>query len=337
MVKKAGNVFINTTVNDISTFIELAVRLDGYLFRGQPAKYHCLSTSLERLIGDNLKEQGNVESAILKQFKARAHHFIPHPPDLNDNVEWLALLQHHGGPTRLIDVTESIFIATYFAIMSSQKEDSDACVWGISEDRINNLFEDEYKERQKNSFPVPPDLYTIIQREALQENINGIQNGIGSSKTSVNIAIISPQRVNERMVAQKAKFIAPFELRNPFIRNFSACMMAYTKDDIKADWCEFQDLSNRMNPSIPWSAIRFRIPKDIFPSMLKLLDKMNINEATLFPGLDGFARSLQTLATNSKNINLPQEKKPRTWKYYEELFVRLDEERSGLSARVRPR
>ena len=326
LAQKAGNIFINTTINDISTFIEVAERLDNYLFRGQPAKYRCLSTSLERIMGEDLEKQWDVESVILKQFKARAHHFISNPPNLNDDVEWLALLQHHGGLTRLIDVTESIFVATHFAIMSAQKEDSDAVVWGISEARINNLFEAEYKKREEHYIPVPPDLYAIIQREALQEHINGIQNGKGSFSTVLKIAIISPQRVNERMVAQKAKFIAPLALGNPFIQAFFHCMGAQNQDHIKPEWCEFCDLSNRMNHLIPWSAIRFHIPKNIFPSMTKLLDRMNINEATLFPGLDGFARSLQKLATNAGNTSLPQKEKPRTWKYFEELFARLDKE-----------
>lgn len=324
-MQKAGNIFINTTVDDITTFSKIAMHFDRYLFRGQPAKYRCLSTSLERIIGDNLEQQWDVESAMLKQFKARAHHFISQPPDLNNDVEWLALLQHHGAPTRLIDVTESIFVAAYFAIKSSEKEDSDAVVWGISEYRINNLFEDEYKKREAICFPTPQDLYAIIQREALQKNISGIQNGEGIFEVNLNIAIISPQRVNERMVAQKAKFIAPLSLGKPFFLPFIFCMGGQTKDHIKTEKCEFNNLFNRRNHSIPWSAIRFHIPKSIFPSMIKLLDKMNINEATLFPGLDGFARSLQKLATDTGNTSLPKKGKPRTYKYYEDLLAQLDE------------
>ena len=159
----------------------------------------------------------------------------------------------------------------------------------------------------------------------MQESIAGIQNGSGSFKASVNIANILPRRVNERMVAQKARFIAPLELRTPFMQNFFACMMPQTKDDIKAKWCEISDLFNKMNPSIPWSVIRFHIPKNVFPSMIKFLDRMDINEATLFPGLDGFARSLQKMATNVENPCLSQENKPHTYKYFEEMLARLDE------------
>jgi len=323
-VQKAGNIFINTTVDDITTFLKIAMDLDRYLFRGQPAKYRCLSTSLERILGDNIEQHWDVESAMLKQFKARAHHFISQPPDLNNDPEWLALLQHHGAPTRLIDVTESIFVAAYFAIKSSEKEDSDAVVWGISEDRINNLFEEEYKKLEATYLPTPQDLYAIIQREALQKNIRGIQNGEGNFENNIKIAIISPQRVNERMVAQKAKFIASLSLGKPFILSFFSCMGVQTGDDIKPVKCEFNNLSKRLNHPNPWSAIRFRIPKSIFPSMIKLLDKMNINEATLFPGLDGFSRSLHKLATDTGNTSLPKKEKPRTYKYYEELLAKLE-------------
>jgi len=53
-VQKAGNIFIDTTVDDITTFLKIAMDFDRYLFRGQPVKYRCLSTSLERIIDDNL-------------------------------------------------------------------------------------------------------------------------------------------------------------------------------------------------------------------------------------------------------------------------------------------
>ena len=55
------------------------------------------------------------ESQLLKEAKSWVT--APFTKPLND-LEWLALLQHHGIPTRLIDFTPDPFIATFFAVES---------------------------------------------------------------------------------------------------------------------------------------------------------------------------------------------------------------------------
>lgn len=39
-------------------------------------------------------------------------------------------MQHHGTPTRLLDFTQSIYIAMYFALIDST---TDACIWAIND------------------------------------------------------------------------------------------------------------------------------------------------------------------------------------------------------------
>jgi len=57
-------------------------------------------------------------------------------PDLNDVAGWMFLMQHYGLPTRLLDWSESILVAAYFA--SSELLDGDGEIWSLLPYHMNN-------------------------------------------------------------------------------------------------------------------------------------------------------------------------------------------------------
>jgi hypothetical protein len=71
------------------------------------------------------------ERYILSLFKQRAIAHLDRTP--SDDWEWLAIAQHHGVPTRLLDWTRNPFVAAYFAVV--EKHDADSAIYAYRSNR----------------------------------------------------------------------------------------------------------------------------------------------------------------------------------------------------------
>jgi len=69
------------------------------------------------------------ETRIRRIFERKSHLFLADPPRHDDQIEWLALMQHHGAPTRLLDFTWSPYVAAFFAL---ERASDDAAVWALN-------------------------------------------------------------------------------------------------------------------------------------------------------------------------------------------------------------
>jgi len=239
-----------------------------WAFRGQ-GKDWPLKATIERLVS----KPGVAEDYAMREFRRRVHHYTAIAPHRDDDLEWLALMQHHGAPTRLLDWTRSAQIAAFFAAESSNS----------SAPFVRNLPE-----------PPPPFVIWAVDTDALNaeaKEMLSLTSGTDISSPEVFrkifwsqpaddlflVMAVEPYRVNERLTIQHGLFLLGNHPLFPF-HNCLANLLLHAK--------------NQGRPSAGWLH-KVEVASGVRADVLRTLDKVNINSTTLFPGLDGFCRSLQ--------------------------------------------
>jgi hypothetical protein len=110
--------FATKVISCWKDFIELEQLRDGHwIYRGQ-SEDKCLTTTLERCLtrwGIDLSRGPGIEGHLIRDFRRRFE-----GPEIervrNDTLYCLALMRHHGAPSRLLDCTYSPFVAAQNAI-----------------------------------------------------------------------------------------------------------------------------------------------------------------------------------------------------------------------------
>jgi hypothetical protein len=110
--------------------------LDGtWLFRGVSSVRHSLIPSVGRS-RDGFKYSIATERNLLEQFKRESLPLLSVRP--SNDWEWLALAQHHGVPTRLLDWSESPHVSLFFAVWGGDEEDAGLYIVKRPKDTVPN-------------------------------------------------------------------------------------------------------------------------------------------------------------------------------------------------------
>jgi FRG domain len=97
------------------------------LFRGHTNAEWMLEPKIARLRLRSGVSLLGAEREMLRDFKRQA---LPHlTRDLRDDWDWLALAQHHGLPTRLLDWSTNALVALWFAIEKPPEDAERGAVW----------------------------------------------------------------------------------------------------------------------------------------------------------------------------------------------------------------
>lgn len=122
------------TASSFEEFYRLLPLLDrGYVYRGVPQVEFELVSSIGRLAAG--RSQTQTESDIIWLFRTHCASILGRPPE----NEWdlLALAQHHGLPTRLLDWSRNPLVGLFFAVISSQ--DRDGAVYCMKIPRVLDI------------------------------------------------------------------------------------------------------------------------------------------------------------------------------------------------------
>jgi len=241
-------------VRSWSHYLELvkSSKYNFWAFRGQADEKWELWSTLPRFLNDrgvHPSHWRHQEWRSVQKFQSRAHHFLQHVPTLDDTFQWLALMQHHGAPTRLIDFTWSPYVAAFFALENST---TNAAVWAVNGAKITYH---DLTDQALDPHDFDPRRPGILRDRYLRNESN-------------RVVVSEPMILNQRLVAQSGTFAIPATISQPINEILSG--HTWPEDTIA----------------------KFILPRRIRREAIEDLRRMNILHATLFPGLDGLARSI---------------------------------------------
>ncbi|MDO8378256.1 FRG domain-containing protein [Phenylobacterium sp.] len=254
---------INFTEIEVVSFDQYRAeigRLEGaFLFRGQTNDWP-LAHSLERRLavwGIPLSDAPEIERLLIRDFCRKAGPEI-NPLIQSDTLYCLSVMQHHGAPTRLLDVTYSPYVAAKFAFDGAGVE---GVIWCFQYSWLLHT----------TARAVGGDL---VRRRNIDEHRNNesYEEMYGSLPPRAFVFSENPFLLNQRSIIQKGAFLCPGNVAVTMEENFS---------EIRSD-----------DPQPGIVKLKLNLNRAETLNFAEQLRRMNVSSAVLFPGLDGFSRAL---------------------------------------------
>lgn len=237
----------------------------GYVWRGQRDATWGLVSSLERTFSAskvNDSQRDDREQQALSYFRAHAAGYLGWTPPERDITSWLVTMQHYGCPTRLLDWTESPFVAAYFAYSDMPEgQTKPAALWQYDARLAMNALQRQ-PEGTGLDFPRPRD--TETSAGPWPDELNTLVRNHIKTKSSIPLPI-SPVRPDARMTAQQTILTVDARLEGgvPYPLKTPAHLPLVYKINLPSEWRR---------------------------EVLRTLALMGITAASLFPDTAGVAQ-----------------------------------------------
>jgi hypothetical protein len=207
------------------------------------------------------------ERKLLAEFKRQSMPFLKSTP--GDELEWLALAQHHGLDTRLLDWSESPLTALFFAVEQppppENGEQFDPVVWAFRGARLDSQMIGAKAKRLQNL-----DNYRLQDIDELVE--------------SQGIRVYFPAHISSRFVAQQGCFT---------VHGINAqCGISLEQS--------FAEKTHKDQ----FVLIKFKIDPLQRDTIKHELNSIGINHLSTMPDLDGLCRKLNWLTSDFSSYPL---------------------------------
>jgi hypothetical protein len=249
---------------------------ENWAFRGQADAGWVLNNAIERTAFIHFHK--GIEAEFVAEFQRGARNYLSKDETPKHLIEWLALMQHHGAPTRLLDLTRSPYIAAYFAFeFCWELEDQNIAIWGVNieylKKRSLEILSTEFEEALKNS------------KNLINENLF---EKIFYQNNKKLVFPVEPFSMNRRYSLQQSVFISTGISDVPLM-----------------DQLQF------LEATIEQAVVKIEIPARCRKEALRDLLQMNLHRASLFPDLDGYALSLRLRYDSKKSPEQSMEERLR--------------------------
>jgi hypothetical protein len=186
-----------------SEFVEQTEALEGWAFRGQDSARWPLVPSLTRRLMQFSPEPHLWplrEARAMRIFRRKAHIYLDDRTALHDDLRCLALMQHHGAATRLLDFTKSPFVAAFFALENAVE---DVTVFALNTPAL---------------WHAAPAFDPSLTRSKIDPRVPGQFEQYFAINQLPVLWFGEPSEMDSRLVAQSGLFVVPGVLDQPLER-----------------------------------------------------------------------------------------------------------------------
>lgn len=236
---------------------------NNYIYRGHADSGWKLESTLERTIGSKWSSDRakKFEEYYLNLFKSKYHIYSGNEHEPKSKLAWLSVMQHYGAPTRLIDFTESPYIALYFALEAYDPLlKNDLAIYAIDYNSVMDASL-EYIAGRDSSFNKKRHEIVGLQDDLFDNVVDRFSYEV--------VWITEPLELNARIDRQSGTFLISGDKE----KRIESLLSSEIYNDVEV--------------------YKYIVPHSIYENIYALLRKMNINAKSIYGDLGGLAKSIK--------------------------------------------